>query len=183
MVLLALFPVILIISVLIIIDSKGGVFYKQQRVGKNGIEFGLFKFRTMRPDSDKVKITVGDRDPRVTNVGYYLRKYKLDELPQLINILVGEMSVNGPRPEVRQYVDLYSSEQLKVLTVKPGLSDLATLEYVNESEILAKSENPEKTYINEIMPDKLALNLKYIKNQSFVLDMKIIFKTILRIIR
>lgn len=183
MVLLALFPVILIISVLIIIDSKGGVFYKQQRVGKNGIEFGLFKFRTMRPDSDKVKITVGDRDPRVTNVGYYLRKYKLDELPQLINILVGEMSVIGPRPEVRQYVDLYSSEQLKVLTVKPGLSDLATLEYVNESEILAKSENPEKTYINEIMPDKLALNLKYIKNQSFVLDMKIIFKTILRIIR
>lgn len=155
----------------------------QKRVGKDGKEFGLYKFRTMRPDSDKVKITVGDRDPRVTNIGYYLRKYKLDELPQLINILVGEMSVIGPRPEVKQYVDLYTTEQLKVLSVKPGLSDLATLEYVNESEILAQSDNPEETYIHEIMPDKLALNLKYIKNQSFLLDMKIIFKTLLRIIR
>lgn len=137
----------------------------------------------MRPDSDKVKITVGDRDPRVTQVGYYLRKYKLDELPQLINILTGEMSVIGPRPEVKQYVDLYTDEQLKVLTVKPGLSDLATLEYVNESEILALSDNPEQTYINEIMPNKLSLNLKYIERQSFILDLKIIFKTLLRIIR
>lgn len=178
-----LFPVILIISVLIVIDSKGGVFYKQKRVGKGGREFGLYKFRTMRPDSDKVKITVGDRDPRVTNIGYYLRKYKLDELPQLINILVGEMSVIGPRPEVKQYVDLYTPEQLKVLSVKPGLSDLATLEYVNESEILAQSDHPEETYIHEIMPDKLTLNLKYIEKQSFVLDLTIIFKTLLRIIR
>ncbi|UTW67310.1 sugar transferase [bacterium SCSIO 12643] len=182
-VLLLLFPVTLMISILIVIDSKGGIFYMQKRVGKDGKEFGLYKFRTMRPDSDKVKITVGDRDPRVTNIGYYLRKYKLDELPQLINILVGEMSVIGPRPEVKQYVDLYTTEQLKVLSVKPGLSDLATLEYVNESEILAQSDNPEETYIHEIMPDKLALNLKYIENQSFLLDMKIIFKTLLRIIR
>jgi len=137
----------------------------------------------MCPNSDSVKITVGDRDPRVTNIGYYLRKYKLDEIPQLLNILKGEMSVVGPRPEVKQYVDLYNKNQLRVLSVKPGLSDLATLEYVNESEILAKSENPEKTYIEEIMPDKLKLNLEYIDNQSLFLDVKVIFKTFARIIR
>lgn len=176
-------PVLIIVSVLIVLDSKGGVFYKQKRVGLNQMEFGLYKFRTMRPDSDSVKITVGDRDPRVTNIGYYLRKYKLDELPQLLNILKGEMSVVGPRPEVKQYVGLYSLEQLRVLTAKPGLSDLATLEYVNESEILAKSDTPEKTYIEEIMPDKLKLNLQYIDNQSMILDLKIIFKTLARIIR
>jgi lipopolysaccharide/colanic/teichoic acid biosynthesis glycosyltransferase len=183
MVLLFLLPIIVVVSILITLDSRGGVFYKQKRVGKNGAEFGLYKFRTMRPDSDKIKITVGDRDPRVTRVGYYLRKYKLDELPQLINILFGEMSVIGPRPEVKQYVDLYTPEQLEVLTVKPGLSDLATLEYVNESEILALSDDPESTYVNEIMPDKLSLNIKYIESQSFVLDLQIIFRTLLRIIR
>jgi lipopolysaccharide/colanic/teichoic acid biosynthesis glycosyltransferase len=158
------------------------VFYKQLRVGKDRMEFGLFKFRTMRPNSDAVKITVGDRDPRVTEIGYYLRKLKLDELPQLLNILRGEMSVIGPRPEVKQYVDMYTPEQLHVLSVKPGLSDLATLEYVKESELLAKSTNPEKTYIEEIMPDKLRLNLEYIGKQSFLLDMKIIFKTFARIV-
>ena len=182
-VLIVISPVLLIIALLVVIDSKGGVFYVQQRVGLNLKEFGLFKFRTMRPDSDGVKITVGDRDPRVTNIGYYLRKYKFDELPQLFNILMGEMSVVGPRPEVKQYVDLYNDDQLRVLTVKPGLSDLATLEYVNESEILALSKNPEKTYVEEIMPDKLKLNLQYIDNQSLVLDFKIIFKTLSRIIR
>lgn len=183
MVLVLVSPFFIVVSILIILDSKGGVFYKQKRVGLNGIEFGLFKFRTMRPDSDKVKITIGDRDPRVTNVGYYLRKYKLDELPQLLNILMGEMSVVGPRPEVKQYVDLYNEEQLQVLTVKPGLSDLATLEYVKESELLAQSSNPEKTYIEEVMPDKLRLNIEYIKRQSFLLDLKIIFNTIMKIIR
>ena len=176
-------PVFLIVAVWIKLDSKGGIFYQQKRVGKNQIEFGLFKFRTMRPNSDQIKITVGDRDPRVTEVGYYLRKYKLDELPQLINILRGEMSVVGPRPEVSQYVNLYNEKQLEVLSVKPGLSDLATLEYVHESEILAKSDNPEKTYINEIMPDKLKLNLEYIKKQSFLLDLGIIFKTFARIVK
>jgi lipopolysaccharide/colanic/teichoic acid biosynthesis glycosyltransferase len=175
-------PVFLIVSIWIKLDSKGGIFYKQKRVGKDQIEFGLFKFRTMRPNSDQIKITVGDRDPRVTEVGYYLRKYKLDELPQLINILRGEMSVVGPRPEVSQYVNLYTENQLKVLSVKPGLSDLATLEYVHESEILAKSDNPEQTYINDIMPDKLKLNLEYIEKQSFLLDLKIIFKTFARIV-
>lgn len=182
-VLVVLSPVLLVVCILIVLDSKGGVFYKQQRVGINEVEFGLYKFRTMRPDSDKVKITVGDRDPRVTDIGFYLRKYKLDELPQLLNILKGEMSVVGPRPEVKQYVDLYNDEQLKVLSVKPGLSDLATLEYVNESEILAKSDNPEETYVNVIMPDKLKLNLQYIDRQSFLLDLQIIFKTFARIIR
>jgi lipopolysaccharide/colanic/teichoic acid biosynthesis glycosyltransferase len=181
--LVVLSPALLVIAVLISLDSKGGVFYQQQRVGKNQQIFGLYKFRTMRPNSDKVKITVGDRDPRVTNVGYFLRKYKLDEIPQLINILKGEMSVVGPRPEVQQYVDLYTSEQLQVLSVKPGLSDLATLEYVNESEILAQSEDPQKTYIEEIMPAKLALNLQYIKKQNFFFDLGIIFKTLVRIIR
>ena len=176
-------PVFLIVAVWIKLDSNGGIFYKQKRVGKNRVEFGLFKFRTMRPNSDQIKITVGDRDPRVTEVGYYLRKYKLDELPQLINILRGEMSVVGPRPEVSQYVNLYNEQQLEVLSVKPGLSDLATLEYVNESEILAKSDNPHETYINEIMPDKLKLNLEYIKKQSFLLDLGIIFKTFARIVR
>ena len=182
MVLVVVFPFFLVIAILIVLDSKGGVFYQQLRVGKSRREFGLYKFRTMRPDSDRVKITVGDRDPRVTSVGYYLRKFKLDELPQLLNILKGEMSVVGPRPEVRQYVDLYTEAQLKVLSVKPGLSDLATLEYVRESELLAQSSNPEKTYIEEIMPDKLRLNLQYIENRTMWLDLKIILKTIARIV-
>jgi lipopolysaccharide/colanic/teichoic acid biosynthesis glycosyltransferase len=181
-VLLILFPLFLVVAIAIVLDSKGGVFYRQARVGKDGKEFGLLKFRTMRPDSDSVKITVGDRDPRITAVGYFLRKSKLDELPQLLNIIKGEMSVVGPRPEVKQYVDLYSNTQLKVLSVKPGLSDLATLEYVKEAEILAQSSDPEETYVNDIMPDKLSLSLRYINQQSFMLDLKIIFKTIGRII-
>ena len=182
-VLILLLPMLVILALAIVFDSKGGVFYKQQRVGKDNQEFWLFKFRTMRPDSDKLKITVGDRDPRVTNVGYFLRKYKLDELPQLINILRGEMSVVGPRPEVRRYVDLYSEEQLRVLTVKPGLTDYSSLEYVDESELLAQATDPEKMYIDEIMPAKLALNLKYIQEKSLGTDLKLIFKTILRIIK
>lgn len=182
-VLVLLSPVFIVVAILIMIDSRGGVFYKQQRIGKGQVPFGLYKFRTMRPNSDGVKITVGDRDPRVTDIGYFLRKYKLDELPQLINIVRGEMSVIGPRPEVSNYVDLYTDEQLRVLSVKPGLSDLATLEYVNESEILAESDDPEKTYVEEIMPKKLALNIKYIDNQSFILDLKIIFTTFSKIIR
>ncbi len=180
--LLFLSPFFVTVSLCIIFDSKGGVFYKQNRVGKDGFEFGLFKFRTMRPNSDKVKITVGDRDPRVTVIGYYLRKYKLDELPQLLNIAMGDMSVVGPRPEVKEYVDLYSQEQLLVLSVKPGLTDIATLEYVKEAELLAQSANPEKTYIQEIMPDKLRLNLEYIEKQNFLLDLKLIFKTFARIL-
>lgn len=181
--LVILLPFFIIIGLIIIIESKGGVFYQQIRVGKNGQDFGLFKFRTMKPDSDKKGLlTVGGRDSRITNVGYYLRKYKLDELPQLINVFFGNMSVVGPRPEVRKYVNLYTTEQQRVLTVKPGITDYASIEYFNENELLGKSENPEETYINEIMPAKLALNLKYISEYSTLTDVKIILTTIKRIV-
>ncbi|MGZ6540074.1 MAG: sugar transferase [Bacteroidia bacterium] len=172
----------LIISVLILIDSRGGVFYKQTRVGKNGIDFKLFKFRSMRTDADKAGLlTVGGRDNRITKIGYTLRKYKMDELPQLINVLIGEMSLVGPRPEVRKYVDMYTEEQKKVLKIKPGITDYASIEYSNENEILGKADDPEKVYITEIMPEKLKLNLKYIEEQSISTDLKIIFKTFAKI--
>lgn len=137
----------------------------------------------MRPNSDKAGLlTVGSRDNRVTNVGYFLRKYKLDELPQLINVLLGDMSFVGPRPEVRKYVDMYDAEQLKVLTVKPGITDYASIEYSDENDLLAKSDNPEKTYIDEVMPAKLKLNLKYIQEIGLATDVKIILKTIRKIL-
>lgn len=183
-VLVILAPFFLVIAILIKLDSPGKVFFKQIRVGKDEKHFSLIKFRTMRPDSDRLsQITVGDRDPRVTHVGYFLRKYKLDEIPQLFNIIGGDMSVVGPRPEVPKYVELYSSEQRTVLTIRPGLTDYASLHYVNESEILAKASDPEKAYINKIMPHKLELNQKYIREKSFVTDLKIILQTLLRIIR
>ncbi|MCD6019411.1 MAG: wcaJ [Bacteroidetes bacterium] len=138
----------------------------------------------MHTDADKKGLlTVGGRDPRVTTIGYYLRKYKLDELPQLFNVLFGTMSLVGPRPEVRKYVDLYSKEQQLVLSVKPGITDYASLEYINENELLSKSTNPEDTYIREIMPAKLALNQRYIKEQGLLTDLKIIFQTILKILK
>ena len=181
---LLLLPFGLGISIAIALDSKGGVFFKQIRVGKKGKHFGLYKFRTMRPDSEsKGQITVGARDNRITNVGYFLRKYKLDELPQLLNILFGQMSVVGPRPEVPKYVALYNKEQLKVLDVLPGLTDYASLEYFSENELLAASADPENTYRQEIMPAKLALNQRYISEMSFWTDMKIILGTIKAIFR
>jgi lipopolysaccharide/colanic/teichoic acid biosynthesis glycosyltransferase len=181
--LVVLIPFFLLIAMLIILDSRGGVFYKQVRVGINGTDFKLFKFRSMRTDADKKGLlTVGGRDSRITRMGYYIRKYKIDELPQLINVFIGEMSLVGPRPEVRRYTDLYSEEQKKVLTVKPGITDYASIEYSNENEILGKAENPEKVYIEEIMPAKLNLNLKYIQEQSFLTDIKIILKTIFKIL-
>ena len=181
--LLILLPLFLLIGLLIVLDSKGGVFYKQMRVGKNNKDFGLYKFRTMRKDAHKSGLlTVGGRDARITDVGYYLRKYKLDELPQFINIFKGQMSFVGPRPEVRKYVDLYNEEQLKVLSVKPGLTDYASIEYMDENDLLAKSADPEQTYIKEIMPAKLDLNLRYINDQSFLTDMKIILRTLLKIV-
>jgi lipopolysaccharide/colanic/teichoic acid biosynthesis glycosyltransferase len=181
--LIILFIPFLIISLIIIIDSRGSVFYKQIRVGKNGRDFKLFKFRSMRTDSDKAGLlTVGGRDSRITKVGYYIRKYKIDELPQLINVFIGDMSLAGPRPEVRKYVDLYNEQQLKVLSVKPGITDYASILYSNENEILGKAEDPEKAYINEIMPAKLNLNLKYIEEQGILTDLKIIFKTVFKIL-
>ena len=176
-------PFFIIISLLIALDSKGGIFFIQKRVGRNNVDFGLFKFRTMRPGSEKAgQITVGGKDPRITKIGYLLRKFKLDEFPQLLNVIKGDMSIIGPRPEVRRYVDMYSKEQLKVLSVSPGLSDFASIEYINENELLGKSDNPEKTYIEEIMPAKLQLNLKYIEQKSFSTDIKLIFKTIGKIL-
>ncbi len=171
-------PFFILVAIVILLTSKGGVFFVQERVGKNNVDFNLIKFRTMRPDSEKSgQITVGGRDPRITSIGYFLRKFKLDEFPQLINVLKGDMSIIGPRPEVRKYVDLYNEEQLKVLSAKPGLSDYASIEYINENELLGQSEDPEKTYIEEVMPAKLKLNLKYIEDQSMATDIKLIFST------
>lgn len=176
-------PLLIVLAVAIMIDSKGGVFYKQKRIGKNGKAFMLYKFRSMRTGSDrKGLITVGSNDDRTTKVGRFIRKYKLDELPQLINILKNEMSVVGPRPEVEKYVQLYTAEQRKVLKIKPGLTDLASLAYINENEILGRAKDPEKTYVEQIMPAKLRLNLEYIEKQSFWFDLQIIAKTLMRIV-
>ena len=182
--LVVLAPIFIVLVIWIKIDSKGPVFYKQVRVGQNGIDFGLFKFRSMVVGADKKGlITVGGRDPRITRSGYFIRKYKLDELPQLINVLVGDMSLVGPRPEVRKYVDLYTDEQQKVLSVKPGITDYASIEYMDENEILGKSNDPEKTYIEEIMPEKIKYNMKYIQNKNLFEYFKIILLTVLKIVR
>src|SRR6218665_786953 len=182
--LLVLLLPFIIISMIIVLDSRGGIFYKQVRVGKDGNDFKLFKFRSMRTGADKAGLlTVGGRDNRITKIGYYIRKYKIDELPQLINVLIGDMSLVGPRPEVRKYVDLYTVEQMKVLSVKPGITDYASIAYSNENEILGKATDPEKTYIEEIMPAKLELNLKYIREQGLGTDLKIIFATIAKIVK
>lgn len=176
-------PWLVFIAILIVTDSKGGVFYKQVRVGKDNKDFKIFKFRTMRPDSDKQGLlTVGAKDNRITKIGIFLRKYKLDELPQLLNVLAGDMSFVGPRPEVRKYVDMYDADQLAALNVQPGITDYASIEYSNENELLAKSDNPEQTYIDEVMPAKLKLNLKYIDEIGLGTDIKIIFSTIKKII-
>lgn len=180
--LVLLSPFLIMISLVVGLSSKGGVFYLQTRVGKHSRDFKLFKFRTMFTGAEKKGLlTVGGRDPRITPTGYYLRKYKLDELPQLLNVLFGSMSLVGPRPEVRKYVDLYNEEQKKVLEVKPGITDYASLEYFSENELLARSADPEQTYIHEVMPAKLALNKKYISEAGLVTDIKVILKTVKRI--
>jgi lipopolysaccharide/colanic/teichoic acid biosynthesis glycosyltransferase len=181
--LILLSPFFLLIAFFIKISSSGAVLYKQSRIGLKGVEFSVYKFRTMRLNSDKLGlITVGGRDPRVTSVGYYLRKYKLDELPQLINVLTGDMSLVGPRPEVKKYVDLYNHEQSKVLTIRPGITDWASIYYRDENVILGQSADPEKDYIEKVMPDKLEINLVFIENYSVVEYFKIIFTTIWHII-
>lgn len=178
------FPFGLLIALCIFVDSRGKVIYKQSRVGRNNVDFQLYKFRTMCTEADKgSQITIGANDARITHIGAFLRKFKIDEFPQFLNILKGEMSVVGPRPEVRKYVEMYTPEQMRVLSVRPGLTDYASIRYVNENELLAKSENPEQTYIQEIMPDKLALNLQYIEEQSIWVDMKIMWQTLLAIVR
>lgn len=182
--LILLFPLLFILGVAVAVTSPGGAFFRQVRVGKDGREFALLKFRSMRPGSEAGgQITVGTRDPRITGVGHFLRKTKLDELPQLINILKGDMSVIGPRPEVPKYVALYSSEQRKVLSVRPGLSSLASIAYINENEVLGRSNDPERTYIEEVMPAKLELDLRYVREQGLAMDLRIMIGTLKALFR
>ena len=182
--LVILSPLFLVIYILIRCESKGGGFYAQERIGLDGEPFKLYKFRSMRQDADKGSlITVGGHDPRITRVGYFIRKYKLDELPQLWNVFVGDMSLVGPRPEVERYVRLYTPEQRKVLSVRPGITDWASIEYVDENVILGQAENPDKAYVEQIMPDKIRYNMKWIEARGVVEYFKIIFMTFWRIIR
>lgn len=176
-------PLFFFVALVIKLNSAGPVFYRQLRVGKNSIDFNLFKFRTMSVNADKLGLlTVGGRDARITSVGYFLRKYKLDELPQLWNVLIGDMSLVGPRPEVRKYVDYYSGQQLKVLSIRPGITDWASILYKNENEILEKSPNPEQDYIQKIVPDKIRYNMIFIEKNTVREYLRIIFVTIYRII-
>lgn len=177
--LLVLSPFLLLIAIWIKFDSRGPVFYRQTRVGLNGIDFKLLKFRSMFLDSDKgILITVGNRDERITKSGFIMRKFKLDELPQLVNVFLGEMSLVGPRPEVRKYVELYSPEQMVVLTVKPGITDYASIEYKDENKILSTVVDPEKYYIQYLIPVKIELNMKFIHKRNLAQYFKILFLTI-----
>ena len=181
--LIILLPFMLIIAILIKIDSKGPVFFKQIRVTKNGKEFKIFKYRTMRVGSDKYsQITVG-KDGRITKIGSFLRKYKLDEIPQLINVLIGDMSLVGPRPEVPKYVALYTDEQKEILKVRAGITDYASIEFSDENDLLASEEEPEKAYIEKIMPKKIELNKKYLSEISILTYIKIILLTIKKILK
>lgn len=182
--LLILSPLFLVVAVWVKLDSPGPVFYKQIRVGRNNKDFFLYKFRSMRVGSDKKGlITVGGHDPRVTRSGYYIRKYKLDEFPQLINVFKADMSLVGPRPEVRKYVDLYTPEQMHVLDVRPGITDLASIRYRNENELLEQASDPEQYYRDVVMQDKLRINLEYVRNHSFLGDIRLIFNTFIAIVK
>lgn len=176
--LLMLSPLFLIITIWIKIDSEGPVFYRQVRVGKGNKDFQIFKFRSMRIGADKGSlVTIGERDPRVTHSGYYIRKFKIDELPQLINVFIGDMSLVGPRPEVRHYVNYWTPEQMHVLDVRPGITDPASIKFRNENELMKQATNPEDYYINVIMQEKIKLYLEYVKNANFWYDIKLIFLT------
>lgn len=180
--LVMLIPVFAVISILILVDGKGGIFFGQQRIGLNFKPFVIWKFRTMRPGSESSgQLTIGNSDNRITGIGSKLRKYKLDELPQLWNVLIGEMSLVGPRPEVPRYVGLYNEDQKQVLSVKPGITDYASLQYIDENQLLASAQDPEKCYREEIMPAKLQLNIDYIKRSSVIEDFLIILKTVMKI--
>ncbi len=182
--LLLLAPLFLALAVWIKLDSRGPVFYKQVRVGRGNRDFLLYKFRSMAVGADsKGLLTVGGHDPRVTRSGYCIRKYKLDELPQLINVFKGDMSLVGPRPEVRRYVELYTPAQMEVLSLRPGITDPASIKYRNENELLATAEHPEEFYTEVIMQDKLAINLQYIGSRSLLKDFKIILNTFISILR
>lgn len=176
-------PIFLVLFIWVKIDSKGPAFYKQSRVGKDGVDFKLIKFRSMYIGSHEHGfLTVGNADPRITRAGFHMRRYKLDELPQLINVLQGSMSIVGPRPEVRKYVDLYSPEQSKVMSVRPGLTDYASIQFIDENEVLAKSPQPEITYIEHILPSKIEMNMVYINNRNLGNYFRIIFLTLIKIL-
>ncbi|HRO40770.1 MAG TPA: sugar transferase [Flavobacteriales bacterium] len=180
--LVLLLPLLLVFALAVALTSPGGAFFRQVRVGRGGREFKLLKFRSMRPGSEaKGQLTIGGRDPRITGVGYFLRKTKLDELPQLWNVLIGDMSVVGPRPEVPKYVALYTEEQRHVLNVRPGITGMASIDYIDENELLARAADPEKAYVEEVMPAKLALDLRYVRERSFLLDLRIILATVTKV--
>lgn len=182
--LVILSPLLIFVYVAIVLESRGGGFYRQERTGRYGKPFRLIKFRSMYVNADKHGlITVGGHDNRITRVGYYIRKYKIDELPQLINVVKGDMSIVGPRPEVKKYTDLYTEEQCKILDVRPGITDYASIKYVDENEILGTSDNPERIYIEHIMPDKIKLNMIYISQNGIKEYFKIIFLTLTNIAR
>ncbi|MBL1007580.1 MAG: sugar transferase [Escherichia coli] len=182
--LVILSPIFIVLYLLIRIESKGGGFYSQERIGKNGKPFKLYKFRSMRIGSDKKGlITIGEKDNRITKTGFILRKYKLDELPQLWNVFIGDMSLVGPRPEVKKYTDLYTEEQKQVLQVRPGITDWASIKYVDENKILGEAKDPDEAYVNLIMPNKIKLNMVYIQHQTLGEYFKIIFTTFKEIVR
>ena len=177
--LVVLSPLLLAVAIWIKLDSKGPVFYRQVRVGRYNKDFRIFKFRSMRIGSDKGSlVTIGGRDPRVTRSGYFIRKYKLDELPRLLNVLLGDMRLVGPRPEVRHYVNYWTPKQMHVLDVRPGLTDPASIKFRNENDLLEQVEDPEAYYINVIMQEKIKLYLEYVEQASFGYDLKLLFKTL-----
>ena len=176
--LLVLSPLFALLAVWIKLDSPGPVFYRQRRVGRHNRDFGIYKFRSMRVGADDgTLLTIGDDDPRITRAGRFLRRFKLDELPQLLNVLKGDMSLVGPRPEVRHYVNYWTPEQMRVLDVRPGITDPASIRFYNENELLNTADDPEKFYIETIMPEKIKLYLEYIDTRTFFGDLKLIFKT------
>ena len=182
--LVVLCPLFLILAIWIKLDSKGPVFFRQVRVGRYNKDFRIFKFRSMRVGSDKGSlVTIGGHDPRITRSGYFIRKFKFDELPQLINVLIGDMSLVGPRPEVRHYVDYWTPEQMYVLDVRPGITDPASIKFRNENELMEQAENPEKYYIEVIMQEKIKLYLEYVEKHSFMYDLGLIFKTLFVIVK
>ena len=182
--LLLLSPLFVILCLAICLESKGGAFYIQERIGLNGKPFGLYKFRSMRIGSDSEGLlTIGERDNRITRIGYFMRKTKMDELPQLLNVLKGDMSLVGPRPEVRKYTDLYTEEQRRVLSVRAGITDYASIEYVHENELLSQAEDPERMYIEKVMPDKIKLNMKYLDHYTVGEYFKIIFLTLISLVK
>lgn len=182
--LLCLSPLLLVVAIWIKLDSPGPVFFRQVRVGRYNKDFRIFKFRSMRVGSDKgSQITVGGHDSRITRSGYFIRKTKIDELPQLINVFIGDMSLVGPRPEVRHYVDMWTPEQMHVLDVRPGITDPASIRYRNENELLEQAEDPEKYYVEVIMQDKIKLYLEYVEKHSFLYDIKLIFQTFYTIVK